>query len=144
MKIIAVLFLAFMNAVAHADGASAADQAPLYVAEFISKLGITPRDFAVDAPVQVEVKRLVEKLGLEPVWKNAESAKDNYSGVSYFHIVNSDDAVVIGKRYALENEYVTFELFLYKDRSGKLTRATLTRGIMVVRAPQKEEPKAQP
>lgn len=105
-------------------------QMPLYEREFLSKLGVRPALLAAAEPIHISVKNAVERIGLVQVRQMASEAREPYSSAAYFTFTDTAESLVIGRRYVLEQQYVTIELFLFRNADGVFTRAAYIKGVM--------------
>ena len=119
MKWIILIPILMLSAHARIELHSDYQDVPLYLREFLTKMGIQPDAFDKDERLIASIRKAVLAMGFEVTRSNATAAKDELSGCRYFKITEDTKAVIIERRYPLTTEFREPALYLIKDEHGR-------------------------
>lgn len=110
------------------NGLAEPPKIPLYVGEFLSKLGIKPVQPGDPKTINDSIARAVATAGYEAVVRTARGAKDRVTGCPYFAIRDTGEALVIEKEYTLIDDFRELAIYLHRDKGGHFDFASFTEG----------------
>jgi hypothetical protein len=109
-------------------GVAVEPKMPLYLGEFISKLGIKPAQLGEIKVINDSIARAVATVGYEIVEQKARQATDNLTGCPYFSFRDHGDMLVIEKDYTLIEDFRDLTLCIHRDKDGHFDFASFSEG----------------
>jgi hypothetical protein len=128
MKIFIFIAMILGCANGYSETSGSTYRCPLYVGEFLSKLGIDPVKLESGLATDAEVQRLIMGMDPEALLTAAKAARDEFTHTAFFRIEEIDGDFLVGKRYTLADKFVTLDLHIFRDATGKLARVAFSCG----------------
>ncbi len=129
----------YLASVLNGEDTIMAEIAPVYVQEFVIKIGCTPHSMKQTAALTPAIREIVKSAGISNVARVAGEATDSTTGAKYFSVrkkvINGEDCYVYEHGYPLIEDYRILTLTLYINKRGEFYDVSFSQASHLLTSP---------